>query len=168
MYIEEGHTLVGHHFRDGVNTEILWAKKILLVIWYIFVQVTSDGVINYFGHSTVPIKVQVLKKKLAIWYSVRQYHRLYSHYQKQPRERINPTPKDVFYKNIQLSYLPHPKFLYKKLKVQHFEVTVVVPSLLILELNFPHPTTWLLSEVYHLPIMYVMVSKSIFHTNHQF
>ena len=42
MSLEEFYTPVCRYFGDGCNMEIIWAKHVLFIIRYIFVDVLSD------------------------------------------------------------------------------------------------------------------------------
>ena len=83
--LEEVYTPVGCHFGDGCNTEIFWAKHILLILRYVFGEVVYDVSSYHCGKSIIPLRVQALKK-MAIWDSGWQRHRPSSHSQKQARE----------------------------------------------------------------------------------
>ena len=74
------------YFGGECNARIFWDKRILLVLGYFFVYVASNGISYQFGNSTVPIRVRVLKQKMAVLYLGWWRHSLSSHYQKLARK----------------------------------------------------------------------------------
>ena len=64
MVLKEVNTLVGHHFGDGFNTEIFWAKRIILRFRYVFGEVVYDGSSYHSGIYIFPLRVQILKHKI--------------------------------------------------------------------------------------------------------
>ena len=157
MAIEEVHTLVDYYFGDGCNMEIFWAKLILLVIRYIFGQAISDGDSYQFGHYNIPLRFQVMKHKTR-----------YLIFGMTDPQVILVRPETIKgVKWVQITFILIQCLKLKPPMVHNFEVIVVLPFWVVLRLYFPIPTTGLLSEIYHRPIMEVIVSRSIFFICHQ-